>query len=111
MLSYGWECARPCTTSSCVPRSRGRLVSFYRTALEMDEVAVAAGRTLCHGPERRVLIARGPARTLNFAAYAASAADVVALAARCRGAGVELLSSPSPLFAADAIALRDPEGR
>ncbi|HWP35804.1 MAG TPA: VOC family protein, partial [Thermodesulfobacteriota bacterium] len=65
----------------------------------------------CRGPERRLLLAPGPAGTLGFAAYAVDGAGELArLKARLEAAGVPLAPSPSPLFGPEAFAVDDPDG-
>jgi catechol 2,3-dioxygenase-like lactoylglutathione lyase family enzyme len=69
------------------------------------------GRFLCHGPLRRILIASGAAKQLDFGAFATRDLDgLMELRARAKAGHVEILSSPSPLFGDEAFGVRDPDG-
>lgn len=88
-----------------------RLARFYADALDMQARQLERDAWICEGPARRVLFAKGPERTLGFAAFGCrDLAGVDAIRARAEAEGVPLLPSPSPLFGAEAFAVRDPDG-
>jgi catechol 2,3-dioxygenase len=89
-----------------------RLVGFYRDALGLAPVAAGGGgaRVLC-GPQRTLVLEQGPPGRLRYAAYAlADGRRLAALRERLERAGQRAETSPSPLFGADAFAVRDPDG-
>jgi len=88
------------------------LADFYRRALGMAVCPIDKETSLVEASGRRLIIGRGAARGHPWSAYAL--ADIAHLARyrqylRDRGAAV--LPSPSPLFDAEAFAVRDPDGR
>lgn len=88
-----------------------RLAAFYERAMQMRAKALSADRFVCGGADRHLLIARGPDKTLGFAAFACRDAEALAALRRhaeTRKARIE--ASPSPLFDARAFAVRDPAG-
>lgn len=88
------------------------LRDFYARAFGYRSSVLDDGRLLLDVGHRRLLLARGPARGLGCAAFAlGSAAQLDALRGHLRERNVPLLPGPTPLFAADAFAVRDPEGR
>ncbi len=88
-----------------------RLADFYRRALGLDGRSV--GEDLHHlaGPARAILLGPGPAATVPFIAFRLDdAARRDALRRRLRELAIEIEQSPSPLFAEDSFAVRDPDG-
>jgi catechol 2,3-dioxygenase len=89
----------------------GALVEFYQLALDMQPHRLGNDRWLCHAPQRRILIAKGTAKTLGFGAYAVETADLlVAVRERASRSGIPIEPSPTPLFADDGFAVKDPDG-
>jgi catechol 2,3-dioxygenase-like lactoylglutathione lyase family enzyme len=89
-----------------------RLGAFFERIYNMRVSNLPGGFVLCEAPGRRVLIAAGVANQVSFFGYAF--ADARSLE-RCRAAalarGALAIASPSPVFGADAFAVRDPDGR
>jgi catechol 2,3-dioxygenase-like lactoylglutathione lyase family enzyme len=89
----------------------GALAEFYRLALDMEPHRLGDDRWLCHAPQRRILIAKGGAKTLAFGAYAIETAELLAaVRERASRVGTAIEPSPTPLFADGAFAVRDPDG-
>ncbi|MGH7090606.1 MAG: VOC family protein [Stellaceae bacterium] len=87
-----------------------RLARFYADVLGMT-AEEQDGRFLCRTRGRRHYFAPGPAKTLQFAAYALEGqAALDGLAARLARHGVAHEPSPTELFEANALAVRDPDG-
>ena len=87
-------------------------VAFYRDVLGMAPCALPDGTTLMQGPGRRIVIGRGEDGAQPWSAFrVADPRQLEALRAHARGRGLEPLPSPSPVFGAEAFALRDPDGR
>jgi catechol 2,3-dioxygenase len=87
-----------------------RLARFYADIFGMSAVRTTQG-WICRGPNRCVVIADGPPRTLLSAGYAMSdAADLDALTARAAAHLVPAGEMGSQLFESGAVALRDPDG-
>jgi catechol-2,3-dioxygenase len=90
----------------------GALEAFYTRVFAYRARALPDGRRHLAVGWRRLLLAPGPARGLDFAAFAVgSAAQLAALRAHVEAQGLAPGPSPTPLFAAGAFAVRDPEGR
>ncbi len=88
-----------------------RFVAFYAEALGMAPERLGRDLWLCAAPERRVLIGRGPSRTLRFSAYRLeSPSGLAAMRERFEQHRIALGVSPSPLFGASAFSLTDPDG-
>jgi catechol 2,3-dioxygenase len=88
-----------------------RLVAFYAEALGMTPERLGRDLWLCAAPERRMLIGRGPSRTLRFGAYRfGSQSGLAAMRGRLERRGIALGASPSPLFGPPAFSLTDPDG-
>lgn len=88
-----------------------RMAEFYASVLQMDLQGLDEEHFLCTGPGRRILFGPGEARQLGFAAFACETpAALGAVRAHILEQGAELLNSPSPLFADDAFAVKDPDG-
>ena len=88
-----------------------RLVAFYAEALGMTPERLGQDLWLCAAPERRMLIGRGPSRTLRFGAYRfGSQSGLAAMRERLERQGIALGASPSPLFGPLAFSLTDPDG-
>jgi catechol 2,3-dioxygenase-like lactoylglutathione lyase family enzyme len=87
------------------------LAAFYGKAMDMAVSTLPNGQFLCQGPQRRMLVAEGPAKGLGFGAFAARDAEGLGeIRARAVAEAVEILPSPTPLFGAEAFAVRDPDG-
>ena len=89
----------------------GALAEFYRLALDLQPEKLGDDLWLCHAPQRRVLIAKGSAKTLAFGAYAVETADLLAaLRDRLARSGLPLERLPTSLFADGGFAVKDPDG-
>lgn len=89
-----------------------RLAKFYSDVMDMDLHEDAQGAWRCEGPRRRLIAVQGEDRALAYAGLACRDADGLALMrARVVAEGLEILASPSPYFAPDAFAVRDPDGQ
>ena len=88
-----------------------RLAEFYREVMGAEIEELAPDLWSCSGPERRLLIGKGAARSFAFAGYrVASQAVLDELGARLDRAGVARLAPQSPWFKPGALALADPDG-
>jgi len=88
----------------------GALAGFYGRALQMDVTAVH-DRFLCEGRHRRMAMAAGQAKTLNYLALRlASAQSLADLRGRIAATGVAIEASPSPFFDDQAFSVLDPDG-
>ena len=88
-----------------------RLAQFYAETMDMTARALAGGEWLCEGPLRRVLFAPGENRRLGYGSFGVRDADsLAAMRENAERAGLDLLTSPSPLFRDGAFAVRDPDG-
>ncbi len=87
------------------------LAAFYGRAMNMEVTRLADGRFLCHGPLRRMIVASGAAKRLDFGAFATRDREgLLEVRARAEAGHVEILPSPSPLFGDEAFGVRDPDG-
>jgi catechol 2,3-dioxygenase len=88
-----------------------RLAAFYHDAMGMAIEEIDRDLWLCQGPQRCLLVGKGAANTLGFAAYRCeSMDDLLALWSRLSQRGVSLEPSPSPLFSTSAFSFLDPDG-
>lgn len=88
-----------------------RLVTFYQNVMGMTVETLDRDLWLCQGPQRRLLIGRGPSNTLGFGAYRCETKDdLSALQARLLRQEVRLEPSLSSLFSTDAFSFSDPDG-
>jgi catechol 2,3-dioxygenase len=88
-----------------------RLAEFHREVMGAEIAEIAPDLWRCEGPERRLLVGPGAARSLGFAGYrAASQAVLDQLAERLKSAGVARLDPISPWFKPGAVAFADPDG-
>ena len=88
------------------------LVAFYRSALDMAPTGLADGSVLMQGTSRRLLIGRGLPGAQPFMAYRVqTVGQLEALKRHVVRRGIELLASPSAVFAPGAFAVRDPDAR
>jgi len=88
------------------------LAAFYARAMDMDVAPLDADTYRVEGRERRLVIGRGAARAHPYSAFAlADAAQLERYRRFAAARGAVLLPSPTPLFAAGAFAVRDPDGR
>lgn len=86
------------------------LADFYARALGYRFACDARG-LLGVAVGRRLRIVHGPARTLDYAAYAlAGAAEANGLRARLRAANIQMREGRWPGFTGDAISFSDPDG-
>ncbi len=89
-----------------------QLTAFYRDAFAMAEQALADGTTLLRGPDRRLIVGSGAEGGQPYSAFRfADQAQLDAYKAHLTAQGVNLMPSPSPLFAGSAFAVADPDGR
>ncbi len=87
------------------------LAAFYGSAMDMTVSTLPDGGLLCEGPLRRLMVEQGPAKGLAYGAFACRDREGVdELRARAMAEGIEVLPSPTPLFGAEAFAVRDPDG-
>jgi catechol 2,3-dioxygenase-like lactoylglutathione lyase family enzyme len=88
------------------------LQEFYERAFAYRVRALPDGRVQLAVGWRRLLLAPGTARGLDFAAFAVgSEQQLEALRAHLQGQGPAMEPSLTPLFAQGAFAVRDPDGR
>ena len=88
------------------------LAEFYCATLGFAAMPLADGSRLLQAPGRRLVIGDGARASQPYSAFRlASPAQLAALRDHLAGRGVALLASPSPLLAAGAFAVRDPDGR
>jgi catechol 2,3-dioxygenase len=89
-----------------------RLAAFYAATIGFGAAAQDDGSIVLAGPERRLVIGPGAPGTQPYSAFRlADPLQLAALRRHLAGLGIALLPSPSPVFAADAFAVRDPDGR
>jgi len=92
-------------------RDPAKLAAFYADAMDMTARRFEGGDWICEGPLRRVLFTPGEDKRLGYAGLACrDAAGLAAIRRRAEQGGVDILPSPSPLFGAEAFAVRDPDG-
>ena len=88
------------------------LAAFYCDTLGFADAAQPDGSHLLQAPARRIVIGPGAAGTQPYSAFRlGGTAQLAALRDRLTGCGIAVLPSPSPVFAEDAFAVRDPDGR
>ena len=93
-----------------------RLAAFYRDAFAMTEQPLDDGTTLLRGAARRLIVGedRGAATTGGqpYSAFRLpDGAGLEAYRSHLTSRGVNLMPCPTPLFAAGAFAVADPDGR
>jgi catechol 2,3-dioxygenase-like lactoylglutathione lyase family enzyme len=87
------------------------MAEFYRLAMDMRPEQLRNDLWLCEAPRRRLLIAKGAARTLAFGAYAVEEPGLLAAVRKSvADSGVELERSESPLLTGDGFIVKDPDG-
>ena len=87
------------------------LAAFYGQALDMDADQVGDDEWHCVGDGRRIAFLRGTPRTLAYAGFACRDHDGLAsLRDRATAEGLPIVDAPGSFFAADAFAVRDPDG-
>ncbi len=88
----------------------GRLIPFYRDGLGLRERPLASDLWLLDGRHRRIVIGRGEANALGYAAFAMKdAAAVVAFRADLHARQIPTEGSPTPIFEDGAFAVTDPD--
>jgi len=88
------------------------LIAFYQSALGMRPTRLEDGSVLLRGPSRALVIGEGPRRGQPYMAYKVQTRQQLdALREYVVGRGMEVLASPTPVFADGAFAVRDPDGR
>lgn len=88
------------------------LARFYEKALGMTAAPLPDGRVLLQGPQRRLVIGKGELRTQPYYAFALGSAEQLAAYRRhLDGRGIAMAPAMTPLFADNAFAVRDPDGR
>jgi catechol 2,3-dioxygenase-like lactoylglutathione lyase family enzyme len=90
----------------------GRLAAFYGELLGDSVTRLASGEWLVAGPGRRMLVGPGAKASVPyFALRMRDAAHLAAYRGKLEKQGLACEKSPSPLFAAGAYAVADPDGR
>lgn len=88
------------------------VIDFYRDALGMTAHDMPDATTLMQAPDRRVLIGKGARRAQPFTAFRLQTVQQVRdMRHHLLQRGLALLANPSPVFADDAFAVADPDGR
>lgn len=88
-----------------------RLAEFYQRALGLDRRTAGPDLHVLGSRARTILLGRGAAETVPYVAFRLDGAGhLAALRRRLRELDVAIEESPSPLFAADGFAVRDPDG-
>jgi catechol 2,3-dioxygenase-like lactoylglutathione lyase family enzyme len=88
------------------------LAGFYARALGMRVTSLGGDLHLAEAPERRLIFGSGEKRGHPWSAYAlGDEAQLARYRRYVRERGAEPLAAPTPLFAAGAFAVRDPDGR
>ncbi len=89
-----------------------KLSAFYRDAFAMARQPFADGSILLRGAGRRLIIGTGAASSQPYSAFRfADQTQLATYKAHLTARGVNLMSSPTPLFADGAFAVADPDGR
>ena len=86
-----------------------KCAEFYGRVYGM-RVRAQGSERICIGPERRLILAAGPANRLGFAAYAFTSRPVLEDYRRRIEAQVRVEAAQSPLFAAEGFRVADPDG-
>jgi len=88
------------------------VAAFYRDVIGLTPIVLEDGTVLLQGPERRLVIGRGPAGGQPWSGFRLKdAAQLEALRGYLSAQGVAIGASPSPVFDEGAFAVRDPDGR
>lgn len=88
------------------------MIAFYRDAIGMTPQPLSDGTVLMHAPGRRIVLGPGRRGAQPYIAFRVEGdGQVGAIRRHVAAQGVPVLTSPTPLFAADAFAVRDPDGR
>jgi len=88
------------------------VAQFYRDVIGMTPIELEDGTVLLQGPERRLVIGRGPAGGQPWSGFRLqSPAQRDALRAHLEAQGIAIEASPSPVFGEASFAVRDPDGR
>lgn len=86
------------------------MLDFYRGILGGAVSELTDGEWLLAGAQRRLVVGRGPAKKLAYAAYAVEDSDrLEALRASLTARNVPIKQSPSHVFGAEAFAVEDPD--
>ncbi|MDP7546747.1 MAG: VOC family protein [Alphaproteobacteria bacterium] len=93
-----------------------QLAAFYRDAFAMAEQPLDDGTMLLRGQNRRLIVGAaagaGPAGGQPYSAFRfPDGVGLAAYKAHLTAQGVNLMPSPTPLFAPGAFAVADPDGR
>jgi hypothetical protein len=89
----------------------GALAGFYADTLGMAQSPLPGGDILLRGPHRRLIIGAGKPGGRPYHAYRVqSPAQLDDIRSFIAGRGLDQVPQPSPLFAEDAVAVRDPDG-
>lgn len=87
------------------------LAGFYADALGMARSPLPGAEILLRGPGRRLIVGQGEPGGRPYHAYRAqSPAQLDDIRSFIAGQGLDEVPQPSPLFAEDAVAVRDPDG-
>jgi catechol 2,3-dioxygenase len=88
------------------------LADFYAATIGFAQLPQDDGTIVLQGRSRRLVIGCGERRTQPWTAFRlGSKQQLAALGDHLIGSGIEIMPSPSPVFADGAIAVRDPDGR
>jgi len=88
------------------------MIAFYRDAMGMTPHPLADGTVLMQAPDRRIVLGPGRRGAQPYIAFRLDTdAQVEAIRRFVAARAVPVLPSPTPLFAAGAFAVRDPDGR
>ena len=89
-----------------------KLVAFYQAALGMSPIRLEDGSVLMQAPSRRLVIGKGTPGAQPFMAFRVQTSEqLAALRQHLLARGIQPIASPTHVFAKDAFAVRDPDGR
>lgn len=87
------------------------IADFYCDAIGYEVIDLPTGEILLQGQGRRLVVGKGEAHGRPYHAYRlAGARQLADVRSYLEGKGLEILPNPSPVFEADALAVRDPDG-
>src|SRR6266581_3036665 len=82
---------------------------FYGRVYGM-KVETEGGRYVCSAPHRRLMLARGPANQLSFAAFAFGNQAALHAYRESVEARIAIDANASPVFGTDGFTVADPDG-
>jgi catechol 2,3-dioxygenase len=87
-------------------------VAFYQSVLGMSPTRLEDGSVLMQAPGRRLVIGEGKPGAQPFMAFRVQTREQLeALRQHLVGRGIQPIASPTQVFAKDAFAAQDPDGR